>query len=77
MFAVPPSVIDSGKSRVEVIEGDSVVIACPAMDAVPPPEIQWFKVRVWIIHLPCGFGMDVANSVTYSPTSPSTRNPVV
>jgi len=47
---VPPSVIDSGKSRVEVIEGDSVVIACPAMDAVPPPEIQWFKVTVWVIH---------------------------
>jgi len=43
-------VIDSGKSRVEVIEGDSVVIACPAMDAVPPPEIQWLKVTVFVIH---------------------------
>jgi hypothetical protein len=46
IFAVPPSVIDSGESRVEVIEGDSVIIACPAMDAVPPPQIQWLKVAV-------------------------------
>jgi len=46
IFAVPPSMIDSGEIRVEVIEGDSVVIACPAMDAIPPPQIQWLKVTV-------------------------------
>jgi hypothetical protein len=46
MFAVPPSVMESGESRVEVIEGDSVVIACPPIDAIPPPQIQWLKVTV-------------------------------
>jgi hypothetical protein len=46
IFAVPPSVMESGESIVEVIEGDSVVIACPPMDAVPPPQIQWLKVTV-------------------------------
>jgi hypothetical protein len=46
IFAVPPSVMESGESVVEVIEGDSVIIACPPMDAVPPPQIQWLKVPV-------------------------------
>ncbi|XP_069698018.1 hemicentin-1-like isoform X2 [Periplaneta americana] len=40
---VPPSMMDPGNSSLEVIEGDSVVIACPPMDAIPPPQIQWLK----------------------------------
>ncbi|KAJ9576473.1 hypothetical protein L9F63_006686 [Diploptera punctata] len=40
---IPPSMTDSEETRQEVVEGDSVVIACPAKDAVPPPKIQWFK----------------------------------
>ncbi|GLH01974.1 Obscurin, partial [Gryllus bimaculatus] len=40
---VPPSMIQAEESELEVKEGESLVIACPAMDAVPPPQIEWLK----------------------------------
>ncbi|XP_068081375.1 hemicentin-1 isoform X2 [Anabrus simplex] len=41
---VPPSMMEPEMEReLEVNEGEPLVIACPAMDAVPPPKIDWLK----------------------------------
>ncbi|XP_046985732.1 hemicentin-1-like [Schistocerca americana] len=40
---VPPSMIEPEDGVLEVNEGDSLVITCPAIDASPPPKIQWLK----------------------------------
>lgn len=41
---VPPSIMpDFYPTKLEVNEGDSLVLTCPTTSSVPPPTIQWIK----------------------------------
>ncbi|XP_063245186.1 hemicentin-1-like [Bacillus rossius redtenbacheri] len=40
---VPPSTTNPQVTRLEVISGDSVLMTCPDVEAVPPPTFTWLK----------------------------------